>query len=259
MTHTAEAIAADIIRQHDGRVPFAPLSPEIRAMPGIGYAVQEHLISHWSKQHGPIAGWKVGLTSRRMQEMCGIGEPIAGAIFEERFHRSPTRLENTQFVRLGLEAELAVRIATVPDPDASGDADMFDHIDAVCAAFEIIEDRAADYAALDAVSLVADNSWNGGIALAQPVSTAGMTSLLDIRGELFRNDMLIETGLSQDAGGDPLAIMRWLAKGLRARGRSLEAGQWIMTGSIVRTQFPKPGEVYRFVLGQLPPVSVTIA
>ena len=41
------------------------------------------------------------------------------------------------------------------------------HIDGVCAAIEIVDDRNADYANLDVLSLVADNSWNGGIVLSE--------------------------------------------------------------------------------------------
>jgi len=41
------------------------------------------------------------------------------------------------------------------------------HIDGVCAAIELVDDRSADYAKLDVLSLVADNSWNGGIVLSE--------------------------------------------------------------------------------------------
>ena len=38
-------------------------------------------------------------------------------------------------------------------------------VDAVAPAIEIVDDRRADYRALDALSLIADNAWNAGIVL----------------------------------------------------------------------------------------------
>ena len=42
-------------------------------------------------------------------------------------------------------------------------------IAAVRPAFELIEDRAADYSDLDANTIIADNAWCGGVVLGDPV------------------------------------------------------------------------------------------
>ena len=44
-------------------------------------------------------------------------------------------------------------------------------VDAVCPAIEIVDDRNADYSGLDALSLIADNSWNAGIVLGEFVQS----------------------------------------------------------------------------------------
>jgi len=255
----ALAQATALAEQHQQREKFEPLRPEARSDISYGYAVQDRLIELWEPYFGAIKGWKVGLTTKRMQQMCGIEQPIAGAVFADRVSSSPAELDSRQFVRVGIEAELALRVAsTVKPEDLLNAASIRDHLDAVCAAFEIVDDRAADYSTLDAVSLTADNSWNAGIVLGSPTPLSRYDSLLGLEGSLSCNGELIETGLSQDAGGDPLNIVTWLASALAARGRSLQPGQWIMTGSIVRTQFPAPGDALHFQLGDLPPVEVRI-
>jgi 2-keto-4-pentenoate hydratase len=194
-----------------------------------------------------------------MQQMCGVNQPIAGAVFADRIHASPAELDRRDFVRLGIEAELALRIAAAPAGErAIGGDGAPARVDAVCAAFEIVDDRDADYATLDAVSMVADNSWNAGIVLGRPAAIADGFDLLDMEGSLFRDGELIERGLSRDAGGDPLGIVHWLGQALARRGRALEAGQWVLTGSIVRTQFPEAGDTLEFRLGNLPPARVHI-
>jgi 2-keto-4-pentenoate hydratase len=253
----AADLAVDIAGQHERRDRYVPLAESGLGM-DAGYAIQERLIALWEPLFGATASWKVGLTTKRMQEMCGIDQPIAGAVFGSRIHPSPAALDADAFVRLGVEAEMALRISSTPDPAELTAARMRDHVDAACAAFEIVDDRAADYTALDAVSLVADNSWNAGIVLGAPLPIADCPNLLDLQGALICNGAVIETGVSRDAGGDPLAIVAWLAGALAERGRVLEPGQWVMTGSVVRTQFPKPGDVLSFKLGDFPPAEARI-
>ncbi len=256
---TPKAQALICISQHEQNDDFCSLPRTYQDNIPFAYAVQEELISRWEPIYGPTGGWKVGLTSERMQKMCGIDSPIAGAIFQNRIHTSPKTLDAKAFSRLGIEAELAVRISRSPDPKKTfGVSDAWSHIDAICAAFEIIEDRNADYTSLDAASLIADNSWNAGIILGEAVPIERYDSLIDIKGNLSSNGTEIESGLSQNAGGDPLAILVWLVSGLAERNRRLDPGQWVMTGSIVGTHFPVPGEALRFELSGLPPVDTSI-
>ena len=43
------------------------------------YAVQEALSTLLAGKLGPLAGYKIGLTTAVMQQMVGLNEPIAGA------------------------------------------------------------------------------------------------------------------------------------------------------------------------------------
>src|SRR5690606_2552150 len=47
------------------------------------------------------AGYKIGLTSKVMQQMCGIDEPVAGVILADRVHSSGARLSAVDFGRIG--------------------------------------------------------------------------------------------------------------------------------------------------------------
>ena len=124
-------------------------------------------------EHGATVGYKVGLTSATMQAFCGIDHPIAGAVLAKRVHRSGAIVRRSDYGRLGLEFEIAVRIKSdVPAASGPFTADLIEpHIDGICAAVELVDDRNADYANLDVLSLVADNSWNGGIVLSEFATT----------------------------------------------------------------------------------------
>jgi 2-keto-4-pentenoate hydratase len=62
------------------------------------------------------------------------------------------------------------------------------------------------------------------------------------------NGETVGEGKGADALGNPLAAVAWLADQLAAQGRSLKRGMIVMTGSIVKTYFPKPGDQLDFTV-----------
>ena len=103
-----------------------------------------------------------------MQEMCGVNHPNSGVVFEKRLHKSGVELSLSRLGRLGIELECCARLGTslVPRGKPYTLADVAAAVDAVCPAFEVIDDRNSDYP-LDLLSLVADNSWNEGNVLGE--------------------------------------------------------------------------------------------
>lgn len=205
------------------------------------------------------AGYKIGLTTPRMQAMCGVDQPVAGVVFAGRLHASPATVAVAPFVHLGVESEIAVQIAESLPAAELDDHNVLACLSRVCAAFELIDDSAADYKELDAGSLVADNAWNAGLVLGPPMPAKDCARLKGRTGVLFRNGEALDRGNSSDVMGDPLQVIIWLARHLAARGVRLQPGQWISTGSIVTTKFVAVGERYRFEVDGLPPVELAIA
>jgi len=199
-------------------------------------------------EHGEPAGYKVGLTSEAMQKFCGIGHPIAGVVLEKRVLRSGATVRRADFGRLGLEFEIAVRIKSdIPATERPHTiATIRPHIEGVCAAIELVDDRNADYTSLDVRSLVADNSWNGGIVLSDFATT--WADLAAVLGKATKDGSPIGEGRGRDILGHPFNSVAWLATHLVARKQQLKAGQVVMTGSVMKTVFPPDGAAYRFEL-----------
>jgi 2-keto-4-pentenoate hydratase len=153
------------------------------------YAAQEALCALWEPRCGPIAGRKIAVTTKVMQELMGIDHPCGGTIFASRVHRSPARIAKADFVNVRVECELAVRLGR----DLPKGAQAYTRetvrqaFGEVMAAFELIEDRHADYKACKALSLIADNAWNGGIVIGAAKSPPAGSDLNGIRGIMKRN------------------------------------------------------------------------
>ncbi|HEV2532344.1 2-keto-4-pentenoate hydratase [Phenylobacterium sp.] len=256
----ASNFAKAIAERHRNRERFTLEAPAGRAGDmDFAYDVQDQLVAMIAGSAAPPAGYKIGLTTPRMQQMCGIDEPIVGVVFANRIHPSPARVAVKDFVRLGIESEIALRIGR-PFSDADGASNnVLDHVDAICAAFELIDDSHADYGRLAAAPLVADNAWNAGLVTGPVVAAAGIVSLRDLKGVLRRDGEVIDAGSSSDVLGDPVNALSWVVRHLARRGQALVPGQWVSTGSIVPTRFVEPGQTYRFDVEGLPPVELAIA
>ena len=135
---------------------------------------------------------------------------------------------------------------------------MLDCVDQAAAAFEIVDDRDADYSSLDAYSIAAENSWNAGMILGAAVPSRTLGSFNDLAGRLLINGKQEAQGSSNDVLGSPLNVLAWLARFSDRAGFAVEPGQWVLTGSMIATKFPASGDHFRFELGTLPPVEISI-
>jgi 2-keto-4-pentenoate hydratase len=260
MDDNAARRAADLLlAEHKANAKFKSLGPPDKpATISDAYDIQQRYVALLREKHGKPVGYKVGLTSATMQAFCGIDHPIAGVVLASRVHESEASVRRADFGRLGLEFEIAVRLKSdVPVADGPCTAAMIaPHIDGVCAAIEIVDDRSADYANLDVLSLVADNSWNAGIVLSEFATK--WPDLEAVLGRATKDKVAIGEGFGRDILGHPFNSAAWLATQLNSRGVGLKAGQVVMTGSVMKTVFPEGDASYRFELGGIGVVEVQV-
>lgn len=258
-----QRIAHALLRQHQRRDQSRPLTGDLAPADlaeayAAQMAFQELIVSETAK--GPIAGYKIALTSVAMQKMIGIDRPCAGAIFENTISQGPVEIKQSNFMHLGIEFELAVRLGQDLPPSNTpyrGEA-MAEYVDACYPAFELIEDRKADYRRLDALTLVADNAWNGGIVLGSVTGNWRELDLASALVSLHWNDEEPQKAMTGAAMDHPFNALAWVANHLSALDITLEAGMVVMTGSTLVTRFPEVGDKIRYEIAGLGAVSVEI-
>ena len=260
---TIEATARACLEMHRTRTRYRPLDAALRAAPlDDAYRIQDALHRLMAEAgRGDIAGWKIALTSRAMQQLTGVDQPAAGAIFSTVVHPSPARIDLAAYHHLGVEFEIAVRL-TADLPAAGGPwtrASVDGRVVACVPAFEPVEDGDADYTTLDAFTLVAQNTWNGGVVLGTPLADWRSVDLETAVTRCWINDEPGGQGKTGDAMGHPLEAVAWLANLLNRRGRALERGMLVMTGSSITTRFPAPGDRIRFAVDGLGEAALEVA
>jgi 2-keto-4-pentenoate hydratase len=258
-----DATARAAFNSYTARTRYRPFDAALRAAPlDDAYRVQDALHRLMAEAgRGEIAGWKIALTSKAMQEMTGVDQPAAGAIFSKVIHASPARVDVAAYHHLGIEFEVAVRVGD--DLPASGGpwtrASVAGKVAACIPAFELVEDGDADYKTLDAFTLVAQNTWNGGVVLGPAVTEWRGVDLERAVTRCWVNDQPAGQGKTGDAMGHPFEAVAWLANLLNRRGRTLERGMIVMTGSSITTKFPAPGDRVRFAIDGLGEVALEAA
>ncbi|MEM8752801.1 MAG: hypothetical protein AAGF90_07485, partial [Pseudomonadota bacterium] len=241
MSDRADAIAREIMRQHEAGERYrdlpAPLGP--RDMEEA-YAAQFRLHElHEAGGRGPLGGRKIALASAVQQRLCGVDHPIAGGIFAAEIVESPATIRLADHHGLGLEFELAVTLGedVAPDDGPLDAAGARAKAAAIRPAFELIIDRGADYGDLDARTMAADNAWCAGVVLGPEIE--GWRDM-DVEGTpvaLLWND---EPAVAAKVGdADPFGSLAWVANVLTSAGRTIRAGEVVITGSVIKTRAPK--------------------
>jgi len=258
-----DTAARACLDMHRTRARYHPLDASVRTAPiEEAYRIQDRLHQLLAAAgRGEIAGYKIAVTSKAMQQMTGVDHPAAGALFSAGVHTSPHRVRLADYHHLGVEFEVAVRLAG--DLPAAGApwtrASVAGAVAACHAAFELVEDGDADYKALDAFTLIAQNTWNGGVVLGPAVSAWRSVDLEAAVTRAWLNGEPAGQGKTGDALGHPFEAVAWLANLLNGRGRLLRAGMIVMTGSSITTKFPAPGDRVRFAIDGLGEAALEVA
>src|ERR1044072_5309511 len=106
--------------------------------------------------YGPIAGVKVAVATKVMQQLMGITHPCGGAIFARTIHTSPARIPKSDFINLRIESEIALKLGQdVPAAKAPWAAEsVVPFVAGAMPAYELIEDRNAGYNETQAIPMI---------------------------------------------------------------------------------------------------------
>ena len=209
------------------------------------YAIQE--LAHGlltASGRGDIIGHKIGCTTPVMQAFLGIPNPCAGGIFSSTVYRDAAALRHADFIRVGVECEIAVRLEhDLPAHEAPFDRGKVGAAVGACmVAMEIVDDRYVDYKTMDTPTLIADDFFNAACVLGPEVCDWRALNLASLTGTTAINGIEVGQGKSSDVMGHPFVALSWLANSRARRGLGLRRGEFVLTGSVVETRWVQAGD-----------------
>ena len=259
----AQEAAARLYKAHERRERFAPLPEGLAPRTAEqAYDIQDAFVALRAAKLGPIAGYKIALSSAEMQRFVGVDAPQAGAILRSQVHRTPARVRASDYVRLIVEFEVAVEMADdLPVADAPFSRErVMRAVGAIMPAIEIADDRDADYSQLSRhpYELIADNGWNEGVVLGEPVRDWKSLDLAQVLGVARINGKPVGEGRGNAALGHPFDAVAWLANHLASLGRGLPRGEFVITGSLITSKAVKAGDRVGFLLAGVGEVELAV-
>ncbi len=237
--------AAMLIRARDagGEVPRLPADVRPVSMQE-GYAIQDEVIRQRAASGMEQAGWKVGCTSKVMQEMLGLDQPGGGAVLAANHHVTPARQAASGLTSPVAECEIAVRIGQDLEPREGGhDRTSVAHcIESCMAAIELAELRHPEHADMAPAEKVADDFFQKLIVTGEEVAGWQSLDLAALRATTAISGVVRGEGYGEASLGHPLNTVAWLANCLAERGARLLAGHVVLTGSLVEAVLVDEGD-----------------
>ena len=225
------------------------------------YAVQDALVELKCNDGLQKRGYKIGLTSRAMQDALKIDIPDSGVLFDNMFFENGATVAATRFIQPRIEAE----IAFVFKRDLTGkNITLFDVLNAtdyVSPALEILDTRILRVdpdsgTTRNVCDTIADNAANAGIVLGGRACKPNDIDLRWAGAIVSRNAVVEETGLGAGVLNHPAQGIVWLANRLAQYGEAIRAGQLVISGSFIRPVEAPHGSTINADFGPLGSVGV---
>ncbi|WP_370253895.1 2-oxo-hept-4-ene-1,7-dioate hydratase [Nioella sp.] len=258
------AAAHTLLRAERTRTQMGLLS---LAHPGMGmddaYRVQKALVDLKLAEGRRQIGWKIGLTSRAMQDALGIDIPDSGVLLDDMVFEHGGEVPKGRFIQPRVEAE----IAFVMKADLAGEVsrdEVLAATDHVCPSLEILDTRIlrqdpATGQARSIVDTISDNAANAGLVLGPARHAPDALDLRWIGAIVARDGVVEETGLGAGVLNDPVEGIVWLARRLAEYGEAIRAGQVVLSGSFIRPVEAPAGSRFHADFGPFGKVSICFA
>lgn len=235
----------------------APLSDRSELTLDHAYRISLGILA-WRQADGErVVGKKIGVTSKAVQEMLGVNQPDFGFLTDRmQVEQGATVQINGNLIAPRVEAEIAFILRKDLHGPGVTDGDVLDATEAVCTCFEIVDSRIDNWA-IKIVDTVADNASCGIFLLSDERVDPRSLDLPALKCQVFKNDRLLSEGYGSAVQGSPLTAVAWLANTLGAYGVPLNAGDIILSGSLVPLESAVPGDRFETRIDGLGSASIS--
>ncbi|MGW4955432.1 2-keto-4-pentenoate hydratase [Streptomyces parvulus] len=217
------------------------------------YRIQMINAEHRMLAGDRIVGYKVGLTSRAMQQQMGIHEPDSGCIHSNSLAQDGSRLRVDAYRSPRIETE----IAFVLGQDLAGPADLPTvraAISEYCLAYEILDTSYGTWN-ITLIDSIADNAACARVITGPRVPFRADTDPRTEQIAVHLDGKHVADGSGRDILGDPVTALRWLSR--RSPQVRLRAGDIVLAGSVHASLPLTPGH-YHATSSQLPAVHLQV-
>lgn len=206
------------------------------------YRIQDEFVRQRIALGRTIRGYKVGLTSKAMQEMSGATEPDFSAMTDDMFLPENTPLDSARFFRPMIEIEIAFVMKEALKGPGILPVDVLRATDFILPSIEIVDFRVGPAPGMTIIDTVADLAACGAAVLGANPCRLEDIDIRNVHGQMLINGKVEQEGFSSAVLGNPVTSVAWLANKLGEFGVTFEPGHVILTGSFVRAMQVEKGD-----------------
>lgn len=194
-----------------------------------------------------VVGKKIGVTSKAVQDMLGVHQPDFGFLTDWMHVEGDIDIAAKRLIAPRAEAEIAFILREgLKGPGITAEQ-VVAATETIAPCFEIVDSRITDWK-IAIVDTVADNASCGVFVLGDALADPRAHDLPNLRVTVTKNGAPLSEGLGSAVQGDPAQAVAWLANTLGQYGVSLDAGDIILSGSLVPLEPAAAGDVFEMTL-----------
>ena len=211
------------------------------------YAISLDFLARRQKDGERVVGKKIGVTSKAVQDMLGVFQPDFGFLTDKMSVVGDISIAQTGLIQPRAEAEIAFILKdSLRGPNVTAQQ-VIDATESIAPCFEIVDSR-IDGWKISIIDTVADNASCGVFILGDARADPRAYDLPKLKVSVTKNGAPLSEGLGSAVQGNPAEAVAWLANTLGAYGVTLNAGDIILSGSLVPLENAVAGDVFEMTL-----------
>jgi 2-oxopent-4-enoate/cis-2-oxohex-4-enoate hydratase len=227
------------------------VSPLIERASGLtiddAYAISLDFLSRRRADGERVVGKKIGVTSKAVQDMLGVHQPDFGFLTDWMHVECDIDVDAKALIAPRAEAEIAFILREgLKGPGITAEQ-VIAATETIAPCFEIVDSRIKDWK-ISIIDTVADNASCGVFVLGEARADPREHDLPNLRVTVTKNGAPLSEGLGSAVQGDPAQAVAWLANTLGQYGVTLDAGDIILSGSLVPLEPAVAGDVFEMTL-----------
>ncbi|WDF74301.1 fumarylacetoacetate hydrolase family protein [Novosphingobium sp. KACC 22771] len=211
------------------------------------YAISLQFLSLRRKDGEKVVGKKIGVTSKAVQDMLGVHQPDFGFLTDWMYVEGDISVEDKGLIAPRAEAEIAFILKDSLNGPGITAEQVVAATQSIAPCFEIVDSRITDWK-IGIVDTVSDNASCGVYVLGKERLDPRGLDLPNLHVAVTKNGAPLSEGYGHAVQGDPAQAVAWLANTLGAYGVTLDAGDVILSGSLVPLAPAVAGDVFEMTL-----------
>jgi 2-oxopent-4-enoate/cis-2-oxohex-4-enoate hydratase len=235
------------LRTRETVAPLTAREPDITI--DDAYLVSRRLLERRLADGERVVGKKIGVTSKVVQRALDVHQPDFGWLTDRMRYASGNEMPiGRELIQPRAEGEIAFVLKRDLRGPGVTPADVVAATECVMACFEVVDSRIRDWK-IRIQDTVADNASSGLFALGREAADPKRVDFVHCGMVVEKNGEILSTGAGAAALGSPLICVAWLADTLGRFGVPLQAGELILSGSLVPLEPVRPGDHMRLSIG----------